>query len=277
MVRPSKLALALVVIGVSVGIGLAYAGMIESIVTPEQLPGPPPVAGLAVFGVLVMGVFASGLLDRRAWKQLGANVGLTGGPRFESGPPDKSDKGTLRGTVQGRPVRARTYSTGGGNTSSNKTFTVVEAELQRPVEWHAVFGSEAAPEETPDNEMNAAQVQNVDGMRVRGAVPEALAQDVLTPRVREAIASVEGPVAVGDMKANVVEDMMDQLDDAEGLGGTIAKGMMSVATDGEEAGASHNVQHRARGIVTDEAVLERRIEAVTAVADAVDRGQSAAR
>ena len=108
-------------------------------------------------------------------------------------------------------------------------------------------------------------------MQVRGAVPEAVARSVLTSRARDAIATVEGPVAVGDMKANAVDDMMDELDDAEGLGGTIAKGMLSMAGGDGDAGASRNVEHRARGTVTDPAVLQRRIEAVTAVAAGVDQ------
>lgn len=134
MVRRSKLLLGLVVVGVCAGIGLAYFGTIESVVSPDQLPGSPAVGPVAIIAVAGLGLLLARYLDRQAWKETGRQAGLPagGGPQFASGPPERSDRPTLTGTVDGRPVRARTYTTGGRGDSS-ETYTVVEAELDTAV------------------------------------------------------------------------------------------------------------------------------------------------
>jgi hypothetical protein len=272
MVRVSKLLLALVVLVLSAGIGLAYTGTLEPLVSPTALPGSPPVALGAIFGVVLLGILVSGLLDRRAWRAAGSGVGLTagGGPQFAAGPPDRSDKATLTDTVDGRAVRARTYSTGGGQEGSSRTYTVMEAELGTPVDWHASFGV-AATGAPADPGIDAAKHQDIDGVGVRGDVPEEVARAVLGRAVEDAVTDVEGPVSVGDVQANAVDDMLDELDgEADGLAGSVAEGMLNLASDGE-AGPSRTVQHRTRGLVTDERELRRRLDAVTTVADAVDR------
>lgn len=273
MIRRSKLLLALVVLGVSAIIGLAYAGMIESIVSPDQLPGQPVVGVGAILGVVVIGLLSSAYLDRRAWTEMGSSAGLTagGGTRFAGGPPEKSDKPTLTGTVGGRPVRARTYSTGGSRNESSKTYTVVEAELDTPVDWHASFGFEGVEEVPDDPGIDAAKTRTVDGVGVRGEISEDDARAVLTREVREAVSAVEGEVAVGDVTENVIDDVLDELDDGGGgMARTFAKGMLNAGSDGND-GPSRMVQHRDRGLLTNEETLRRRIDAVTALADAVDR------
>lgn len=278
MVRRSKLLLALVVVLASAAIGLAYGGVVESVVSPEQLPGPQAVGIVAIFGVIVLGVVASSILDRRAWKSLGSNAGLTagGGPEFEGGRPAESDKPTLTGVVRGRPVRMWAYSTGGGRHSSNRTYTVVEAELGTPVDWHAAFdagGTDDAPE---DPAIDAAKTQTIDGLGVRGDAPQEVVRGILTRAVRDAVTAADGEVAVGDVKDNVVGDVLDELDDADGMAATFAEGMLDVATDGTD-GPSRVVQHRARGLLTDGATLQSRIDAVTTLADEVDRTSTATR
>lgn len=277
MIRRSKLLVAPVVIGVSAVIGLGYAGMIESLVSPDQLPASPAVGALAIFAVVGLGWLASRYLDTRAWKEMGRNVGLTagGGPQFAGGPAEKSDKPTLTGIVNGRAIRARTYTTGGRN-DSNKTYTVVEAELDTPVDWHASFGTPRTEQGAADHSVDAATMQSIDGVGVRGEVPEDAARDVLTRDVRDAVASVAGEVSVGNVVDNLVGDMLTQLDgDAGGVAGAIAEGMLSAGGRGDD-GPSRVVEHRAEGLLTDEQVLRRRIDAVTTVADAVDRSGAAA-
>lgn len=263
----------MVVLGASAIIGLAYAGMIESIVSPDQLPGQPVVGVGAIVGLVVIGLLFSAYLDRRAWMEMGGSAGLTagGGTRFAGGPPEDSDKPTLTGTVDGRPVRARTYSTDGGPNESGKTYTVVEAELDTPVDWHASFGFEDAEEVPEDPGIDAAKTRTVDGVGVRGEIPEDHARAVLTREVREAVSNVEGEVAVGDVVENAIGDMLDGFDEeAGGMAGTFAKGMLQAASDGT-GGPSRMVQHRDEGLLTDEETLRRRIDAVGTLADAVDR------
>ncbi|MFB6205259.1 MAG: hypothetical protein ABEJ05_01850 [Haloglomus sp.] len=278
MFRRSKILLALLVLVAAAGISLAYAGMLEPLVSTADLPGPPPVAIGAIAGVVLLGVLVSHVLDRRAWRKMGNHAGLTpnSAPEFTTGPADQSDKATLTGTVDGRAVRARTYSTSGGQNRSSKTYTVVEAELGTPVEWHASFGVAEAAEAPDDPGIDAAKSQVIDGVGVRGDVSEDVARSVLGREVKDAVTEIEGPVSVGDVKDNVVGDMLDELDsEADGLAGSVAKGMLNMASDGED-GPSRTVEHRDRGLLTDERELRRRIDAVTVVADAVTDTSAAA-
>lgn len=273
MVRRSKLLIASVVVLASAAIGLAYTGTLASFVAPEQLPGSPVVGMGAILALVVLGLLSSVYLDRKAWREMGEQAGLTvgGGSRFADGPPQESDRATLEGIVDGRPVRARTYSTGGGQTGSSRTYTVVEAELGSPVEWHASFGTPNPDRAPKDPGIDAAKTRTVDGVGVRGEVSDEIARAVLTPAVRDALSAVEGEVAVGDVKENFVGDVLDELDDADGgLAGTFAEGVLRSTTEVEE-GPSRVVGHRDRGLLTDGTELQRRIDAVTAVADAVDR------
>jgi len=274
MVRRSKLALWVVIVGLSVGIGLAYFGLIESLVSPEDLPGSTAVGPIAIVGLGVFGVVTSQYLDKRAWKKAGNQAGLSAGGQspFSSGPPmmARGKKPTLTGTVNGRPVRAWTYNTGEGKGTSTRTFTVVEAALDTPVEWHAAFGTPEAVEAPADHPIDAANMQSIGGLNVRGDVSAELAQDVLTPRVEDAVTSIEGEVAVGNVTANLMNDMQEALGgDDGGMLGSMAEGMLDMAGDTEE-GPSRTVEHRGRGLLTDASEFERRIEVVTAVADAVD-------
>jgi hypothetical protein len=278
MVRRSKVLLALVVLVVAASISLAYAGLLAPLVSPADLPGPPPAAIAGVIGTVLLGALVSSVLDRRAWREMGSQAGLTagGGPQFATGPPDESDKATLTGTIDGRAVRARTYSTGGGQNQSSRTYTVVEAELGTPVEWHASFGVVGAVEAPDDPGIDAAKSQVVDGVGVRGDIPEDVARSVLGQEAEDAVTDLAGPVSVGDVTDNVVGDMLDELDgEADGLAGSVAKGMLNMASDGED-GPSRTVQYRDRGLLTDAEELRRRIDAVTTVADAVDDASPAA-
>lgn len=274
MVRRSKLGLWVIVIGVSVGLGLAYFGLIESLVSPTDLPGPTATGPVAILALGVSGLAISQFLDKRAWKKTGNQVGLRAGGKsqFSSRPPmmARGKKPTLTGTANGRPVRAWTYTTGEGKGASTKTFTVVEAELDTPVKWHAAFGTPEAVEGPADHPIDAANMQSIDGVKIRGDISTELAQDVLTPRVKDAVTNTAGEVAVGNVTANLMSDMQEALDgDDGGMMGSLAEGMMNMAGDADD-GPSRGVEHRGQGLLTDPSELERRIETVTAVADAVD-------
>jgi hypothetical protein len=279
MVRTSKLALGAVVVLVCGGIGAGYAGAIPGIVSPAQLPGPPPTALALIVGVLVLAAVVSGIMDRQAWTRAGESLGLTaGGSRFHSQPGKSGGSSivgepTLSGTAAGRPVRAWTYSTNRGGEGSSKTYTVVEAQLQQPVEWTATFGSDIEGA-APDHEIEAVQGRRVGDVGVRGGVPDEVAEAVVTGQVAEVVAGLEEPVTVGDVQSSAVSGMMDALDDADdSMGATFAKGMLSMADDGED-GLSRTVEVRTRGLVLDRDALRQRINAVTTVADAVDRASA---
>jgi hypothetical protein len=63
--------------------------------------------------------------------------------------------------------------------------------------------------------------------------------------------------------------------DDGGMLGSLAGGMLTMGEDVDE-GPSRTVEHRGRGLLTDASELERRIDIVTTVADAVDSTTAAA-
>jgi len=272
MVRRLKLGLWVIIIGLCVGIGLAYFGLIASLVSPADLPGPTLAGPVAIIALAIFGLTTSQYLDKRAWKQTGNQVGLRAGgqSQFSSNPPmmARGKKPTLTGTANGRPVRAWTYTTGEGEGTTTKTFTVVEAELDTPVAWHAAFGTPEAVEGPAEHQIDSATTQSIAGVTIRGDIPAERARDVLTPRVKDAVTSIDGEVAVGNATANLMSDLQETLDgDDGGMLGSLAGGMLP--TEGDD-GPSRSVEHRGRGLLTDSSELERRIEVVTTVADAVD-------
>lgn len=256
------------------GIVLSYSGFLEPTVTPAGLPSPT-VGGVATVALVVLAVKLPTYIDGLAWKRAGRAVGLTadGGPTFESGPPDNSDKTTLTSTVDGRPVRARVHSTNSGQSDSGTTTTVVETELQNPVDWHATFFVEKAGEVPEDPEIDAVQTRRINGLTVTGDIPAEIADSVATRRVRDAVTSTDGAVSVGDVTGNLVDDMTEKIEaETDGVAETLATGLMD-ATDAGADGPDPTVKHRNTGLCTDESALESRIDAVTAVADAVERAR----
>jgi len=123
MLRVAKVAIGLLVAVLSGGIVLAYLGMAEPFVSPSHLLGNP-VYGFAAIFVL------SDHLDRRAWLRMGRQVGL------------EPEGGLLPTGKPGLTGGVRTFSSGGsGRNSSGTTDTVVETDLERPVEWPGMFGA----------------------------------------------------------------------------------------------------------------------------------------
>lgn len=276
MVRRSQLLLGLVTVLVAGGIVAAYTGNAEPFVSPASLPGSP-IHGVAAAGaVVLLAAVGSSYRTRRAWIRTGEAVGLTPGDAPELGEPSQSSsqlvsRPDLVGRVGGRTVRARTYSTSGSDSDSSRTYTVVEAALDPPVEWTAMFGP-AEGDLADDTTVGSMRTAAVDGeVAVFGDVPEDLAADLLTPRVRDALRPVGGRAAVGDVERRMAGAMADTLSEADGAMAGLAKGMLDMAAGDAGDSLSRQVQHRDRGLCLNEAELERRVEAVVALAAAVDR------
>lgn len=180
-----------------------YTGATAPYVSPPTLPTNLPI--LLFVGVIVGVVGSSTIvhLKTRAWRTAGRRANLTpsGGGIF--GYP------TLSGTVDGRPVRARTVkrersSSGEGSNTTTTTYTVVEADLDRIAEvglfvvptggrvrqghYKAGLGID------PDR----ATVKNEDLAAVGG--PTAIGQEVISGRARSALRKLDdgGLVVVGD-------------------------------------------------------------------------------
>ena len=267
MIRASKLMVGAGFAGLAGGLVLAVTGNAEPYVFASQLPLTPPQAIMAVFGLFLAGIFAVNYVDKRAWKQAGAPVGLAPDGMSLFSPPD------LTGTAAGRPVRAHTYSTSSSD-DLGRTYTVVEAELTEPVEWTALVGAEDdwGTAEVPD--VGSSQAVIVDGFVVWGDVSEAAAADLLTQRARNTLSNLGAPVSIGDTSQAMVGDMRAELADAEGMGAKMAEGMLSLAGD-EDTGPTTHVKHETQGMCFDADELQRRLDAVTAVAEAVDRTSAA--
>lgn len=266
MTRVVKLLLWTPVVLVAAVIIGAYSGVAAPMLTRSQIPVDAPVAFAGLFVLIVAAGIGTAIVNRRAWKAAGQAVGLTpDGFSLSSSP-------ALSGTVSGRPVLARTYSTGSsGDHGSKKTYTVVEASLERPVDWWGTFASAEV-----DGTGNMAEVDHVDTLTVDGEVhvwgdvDKAVVEDVLTPEVRRTLEGVDS-LSVGDIQQNMVGALHAELDTSEGsMAGTVAKGVLRMAGGGEPTGPSKTVGHRSKGVIRDEAELQRQVDAVTTVAAAID-------
>lgn len=279
VIRLSKLVLWLVVVVAGGGITAAYSGAAAPIVAPSSLPGAPVYAFPAVAAILVGGLAASASLDRRAWRRMGEKAGLSpeSAGLFENpsdGTRELLPAPVLSGTVRGRPVRVRTYSTSSGG-SSNRTTTVVEADLERPVEWAAMLARESDGGVASIPDLGSMEVTAVDGeFSVVGDLPHSVAEELLDQRVRDALSVVDGGVAVGDVADAAVDAIRASLEGGDtSLLGDLADGVLGLVDDGDD-GPSERVVHRSEGLLLDGEKLERRLDAVVAVAESVDDSQT---
>jgi hypothetical protein len=196
-----------------------------------------------------------------------------------SGPPEGSGSllayPHLTGTVRGRQVRARTYQTGGGSNNSTRTYTVVETDLQTPVEWTAMIApaSDAEMSHLPSVETEPTDWTTIDGdFAVWGSVSDEQARELLTPEVRDSLATLGGGVVVGDVGQEVLNQFASAIpDDEEGMGAAAASGFLNMVGAGEETGPSRRVKHQERGVLLNPTELQRRAEAVATVAGAIER------
>lgn len=241
-----------------------YSGQAAPTVTPAQLPGEPfhgLVAGvaLAAVGVLLVSVRETG-----AWKAAGRRAGLSpdGGGLF--GRPD------LAGTVDGRTVRVRTVKrrTGSSNEggSSKTTYTVVEAELDRPAEEGLIVtpasgGQTVSTSASYRIDADRADVADEELAAVGG--PEDVARAVVSGRAREPLVAVDDLVYVGDA-AGALKDATGDVS-----GSRIGSWIQGEAAD-RVPGDPSVVSVETKGLVLSGDRLREQAEAVVATADAFE-------
>lgn len=268
------------------GLAIAlYTGQAEPYVSPSQLPGGP----LYMFGgavvAFVAGLFVISSIDSRIksgqWKQVGKQANLTperGGAL--SGKPD------LTGTVDGRPVRARTLSRtrhGSGDYSSptTDTFTLVETDLDRPSEQGLIIAPDGGKIVTESSSISidaeAAQmheaglaVLQVDDVTIVGH-DEIVARKIATGRSGDALQSLEANlVYIGDATRVVNSYLQNAGPEDSGLGNALLRKMArreEGAFDDRIPGDGSTVSIEAVQFVTDSARLREWTEAVVDIAE----------
>lgn len=290
MVRTSSLLVGTAFI-VAITVIVVAIGFAEPYVSHAVIPVPLPFAFVGGFVLVIAAALLGSVLNARAWRQVGQELGVTA-----EGGINIFAKRDLTGEVEGWPVRVHTYSRGSGGSggSSTRAYTLVEAELDTPVEWSAIVGPSdedatdlsraggALPGIGPAEESLAdipamgdtRTVTARDGLAVWGDLSAERAAALLTPRIERAVAAIQGGVSIGDAAGTLIDAMSYMVDGTAGIGSSLAEGQLEAAT---ESGGDHpemTVTHEAQGLVLDETTLERRIEAVVAVAEAAEQAET---
>lgn len=251
---------ALLVFGGTVAV---FSGQAAPFVTPETLPLGGPV-GLFVFagGLLVVGGVGITLLKRRAWRRAGRRANLRPDGGGVLGTP------ALVGTANGRPVRVRTIkretSSGGESGSSKTTFTVVEADFEKPATEGLVISNEGGDIDGMGEMSVSFETETVGEFAVVGT-SEELARETLTTRARNALR--EPAFLDSVLVGNASDVLLEAVPDSDGL-------LVGPLTDGIErklrdsmAGDAGTVRVETKGLILDHEELDRQITAMTAVAD----------
>lgn len=247
-----------------------YSGAAAPTVTPSQLPGRPFHGLAGGVAVALLGMLVVATRETAAWKAAGrrANLAPDGGGLYWK--PD------LVGSVHGRPVRARTkkhpVATGSSESgSSRRTFTVVEAELDRdadeglivtPASGARTSRTSASYEILPEN----ADVTDDELAAVGG--PEAVAREVISGRSRTALLALDDLdlLYVGDA-AGALTDVTPDVSDSR-----IASWVKDKATD-RVPGDAATVSVETKGVLLDADRLREQAEAVAAAADAFEEAR----
>lgn len=244
---------------------LTISGNARPFLAPEALPtdGPIRTVGMAV-ALAVLGFVGIQQLEKREWKAAGRQAGLS---------PQRGGvirKPTLAGTVGGRTVRAWTESRtvgGGGESGGNtKAFTVVQTDLSEPTERALIVTPGGSPSVGTDDLPAdlALQSTSVGAVTVLGE-SDHFAGDVLTHRAQEAILQVDPDGAIH--AGRTADIYLDAVEAATGsIAGSFASFMADEVADRMPSGTD-TVGTEIEGVVLDGAVLERRAEAVAAVAN----------
>lgn len=264
---------------------ILYSGNAEPYISVSQLPGRASespelyLVGTTVV-LIVTGFTFIKYLQKRAWKAMGDRTSLTPDGRSLLGNPD------LTGSVYGRPVRARTVTrTKGGNanisvgsTNSSKdstskvTYSVVEADLEEPTDLGVMIGRKEAGEGPDKMDFGSTAVETTaldDRFVVVGGVSEELAEEVLSQRSRSALLDLDelDTLTIGDPTETILEAIPDM--SGSFLGNTVEN---KVESELEEmtGGDTTTVAIETKGVLLDPDELERRVEAVSAVADSFE-------
>lgn len=240
-----------------------YSGNAEFIAPVSELPRPLWKAGAVAVGTAAAGFVVVAHVKSRAWRAMGRrlNLEIGSGGLGLFGTPD------LRGTVQGRPVRVGTFTkrTGSGESSSSTTYTIVEANLDQHVEDGVIVAHDESGGATLDDyEGMPVEKINLEGGFVAVGATEGIADEILTPRVRNALAGPEelGMVSVG----NLIDTMMDAIPDTGRVFGWVAE----QAKKSQPGGDSSTVSIKTKGVILDPEEIQHRLDAVAAVADAYE-------
>ncbi len=269
------------------------AGIADPYVPSSLLPSSRGTTAIAAVGLAFAGIVGFGRLRLRAWRSIGRQAGLSTdgstigplgllssrsieGSLFELFPePD------LTGAVDGRDVRVHTHTVskgGGGDTGgTSQSYTLVEAKLDQSVEGGLMLGrgDAGSSEELTDVVPGRLETMAVgDGVVAVGADSEADARNLISGAAREALLAVDESesVVVGDPTDALVSAIPDEMEAVVGLipgGGLESKLRDHPPFDPE------TVAINAKGQTLDPATLERKIRAVTAVADSVERAEAA--
>lgn len=265
-------------------------GFASPFIPPSVIPVDPP---MAIIGAMLLPVIAGilgSLITAGRWHRTARSLG------FE---PNFGRKGILKpeltGEVDGRPVRVYSYNSGGGGEDgSGRTYTHIEAELDRPLEWSAIVGKSdenltdmarsggALPDIAPDQESLAAvpemgvnrTVDGEDGIVVWGTLPPERADELLTPRLKEVITAATPGVAIGDAAGMLVDALAVKLEDAEGHGAALASKVLDAAAGDRSQTPKRTVAHDQRGLVLDATSLRSHVELVVAAAEAAERAEA---
>lgn len=259
-----------------VPIGLIYTGNAEPYVEASEIPLHP---GAALVG-LILSVFAtaigSSVLVSRSFAKTCRSLGLSKeGGGFFGGTPDFS------GEIDGRPVRVdtRTVRSSGGaeGGSTSTTYTRVMAELDRPLADGFMLiddegGSE--PRATKDVPDDVQKVPVSDGFAVIGKANESRAREVLTPRVEETLRESGAPdgVIVGDPADTIIDVLPDEM---AAFGGLLGGSSVEEKLREKIGGDAPTVSNEFLGLPLNADRLESRLDAMIAVADAVDAAELA--
>lgn len=275
MGRVLKTVLWLVVLPVGLGLVAVSVGLAEPRLSPTDLPGTQFQGVLAGFGVLLVGVMVSRVLDTVAWRRMGEQAGLTPERSFQLYDNSPEGDGTLlpkpalTGRVRGRDITVRTYSFGGGRDDQKATYTVVETDLETPVALTTMVAPASNPaiDHLPSVNTTGENWTTIDDeVAVWGPVSEAQARELASGEVRDAVGELESGVVVGNVGAEIMSQMADAMpDDTGGAAGGLLDG------SDDESNPSRKVSHKERTLLLDADALERRAQAVAVVADAVER------
>lgn len=247
---------------------LVLSGNAEPYVSPSDVPitGPLEMFGVAA-GLFVAGGLVIGQLEKGSWKRAGKRANL---------PPagwELVGKPALEGTVNGRTVRARTVKrrTGSsGEGGSNKTtYTVVEAELSTTAAEGLVLtpGDGTVLSDGSVNVDVGPELTTIGAFGVVGS--DALAREVLTTRVRDALQAPETMEAVYAGEATAL--LLEAIPDAEGTISGLVTGTMASAIEDRVPGDAGTVRTERKGVVLNASELDAQATAVAAVAESFER------
>ncbi|WP_267164475.1 hypothetical protein [Halovenus salina] len=271
------------------GIIAVILGFASPFITPSMIPVGPPVAIIGAMLLPVIAGFLGSLITAGRWHKTARSIGFkTNFGRHGILKPE------LTGDVGGRPIRVYSYTSGGTpEGSSGTTYTHIEAELDRPLEWSAIVGKSdeemtdlaqsggTIPDIAPNEEslanlpeMGGTRTVSVeDGIAVWGDLPEERAETLLTPRLKQVI-TVDNPgVAIGDAAGMMIDALTARLEKSDSHSATFARKALEAAEDDRTQTPKATVACDQRGLVLDATSLESHVELVVAAAEAAEQAE----